>query len=256
MEDKTILSTKNPIIKNIRLLQEKKSARDQQGLFIVEGIRAVSDLKHKKVQTFIATRNINKDAFCKEETQWIEVSENVFSFISDTKTPQGIMAVVYKEQYSLDKLKYKKNSIFLVVENVQDAGNLGTLIRTAYGFGVEAIFLSSSCVDLYNPKVVRATMGVELPIFTNINISDCIHQLKQKDITICVTDLQTDTYLQNCEFNKGVALVVGNEANGVTEQTKELADKKIKIQMQNNLESLNVSIASAICLYQICIGNC
>lgn len=254
MENKIITSAKNPIIKNIRQLQEKKAARDEQGLFIVEGIRSVSDLKHKKIKALVASKHINKNDFYKEGTQWIEVSDEVFCSISDTKTPQGIMAIVYQEHYSIEELNYKENSIFLIVENVQDAGNLGTLIRTAYGFGIEAIFLSNGCVDLYNPKTVRATMGVELPIFTNVNVSDCIQKLRQKDIEICVTDLQTDIYLQNCTFNKSIALVVGNEANGVSKETKQLADKKIKIPMKNNLESLNVSIASAVCLYQICMG--
>ncbi len=147
MEDKVITSVNNNIIKNIITLQNKKSERKKQGLFVVEGLRAVKDLGNvSEICYFVATQNIQKSDITTQPTQWITVTDEIFSSISATQTPQGIMAIVQQRKNSLQSIPIK-NGVYLVVENVQDPGNLGTIIRTAYGFGVNAIFLTKGCVN-------------------------------------------------------------------------------------------------------------
>ncbi|ONI45940.1 hypothetical protein AN641_02900 [Candidatus Epulonipiscioides gigas] len=253
MDDKYITSVSNSIIKNIKELQTKKQTRQKEELFVVEGTRAVNDIKNiADILYFVATENIPKENFTKQ-IQWITVSENVFSYISETKTPQGIMAIVKQKCKSLSELTVKKGGTYLVLENITDPGNLGTIIRTAYGLFVDAIFLTKGCAELYSPKVVRSTMSsiLKIDIIKNYDISDYITFFKKNNIKIYATDLQQSTNLYNTNFDSSVALIIGNEANGVSEYTRENSDEFIKIPIQNGLESLNAAIATSIILYEI-----
>ncbi|OOB78174.1 MAG: hypothetical protein ATN33_05300 [Epulopiscium sp. Nele67-Bin001] len=250
MVDKVIRSTNNTIIKNVQLLQKKKALRKKQGMFVVEGLRAVTDISDD-VCYYIATSNINKLDVTSSATQWITVADDVFASVSETKSPQGILAVVKTERLNLEDIARK--SFYLVLENVQDPGNMGTIIRTAYGFGVEALIVSTGCVDIYSPKVVRATMSAitKLPIVYDVEIAECMEFLRENGTRIYATDLEAAHDINDVRFSKNLALVVGNEANGISEFTRDIADEKVKIVIANNLESLNVAVATGICLYKV-----
>ncbi|MGL6174590.1 MAG: TrmH family RNA methyltransferase [Cellulosilyticaceae bacterium] len=255
MENKFISSNQNEIIKNIRILQKKKSERKKQGLFIVEGLRAVNEIPDEyKVEYIITTDSFDATQVIHlEKYKWIVVTDEIFKLISDTETPQGVMAVVHIKCYSLASLNEKDNPFYLLLENVQDPGNLGTIIRTAYGFGVDAIFVSKGSVDVYSPKAVRATMGAvfHVPIIMDFEATSCIQWLKEKEIPIYATALEESKVIYDNDFSKKTALVIGNEANGVSEEVKEMATTKVRIPMPGGLESLNASIAAAVCMYEV-----
>lgn len=255
MENKFISSSQNGIIKNIQLLQKKKSERKKQGLFIVEGIRAVNEVPSDYEVEYIITIDSFDVSEIKnlDRSKWIIVTDEIFKLISDTESPQGVMAVVKLHKYSLASLNTKSTPFYLLLENVQDPGNLGTIIRTAYGFGVDAIFVSKGSVDVYSPKSIRATMGavLHIPIIVDVDMVECMQWLKEKDIPIYATALEESKVIYDNDFSKCAALIIGNEANGVSEMTKQLATTKVRIPMPGGLESLNASIAAAVCMYEV-----
>ncbi|MHC1748794.1 MAG: TrmH family RNA methyltransferase [Cellulosilyticaceae bacterium] len=255
MKNKFITSMQNPIIKNITLLKHKKSERKKQNLFIIEGIRSVNEIPaHYEVAYYITTDEFDIDQIKHfNEERWIVVTDEIYKAISDTMTPQGVMAIVKIHEYSLMDITNKPNPFYLVLENIQDPGNLGTIIRTAYGFGVDAVFLTKGCCDLYSPKTVRSTMGAvfHVPIIMDVMIEECLTWFKEKEIKIYATALEDSEPIFKKNFTTGGALVIGNEGNGISEVVRELADEKISIPMPGGLESLNASIAASICMYEI-----
>lgn len=255
MKNKFITSMQNPIIKNITLLKNKKSERKKQKLFIIEGIRSVNEIPvHYEVMHYITTDEFDTNQIMNfDEKKWIVVTDEIYKVISDTMTPQGIMAIVKIHDYNLTDITNKENPFYLVLENIQDPGNLGTIIRTAYGFGVDAVFLTKGCCDLYSPKTVRSTMGAvfHVPIIMDVAVEECLTWLKEKEIKVYATDLEKSEPIFKKNFTMGGALVIGNEGNGISEAVKELADEKISIPMPGGLESLNASIAASICMYEI-----
>ena len=179
----------------------------------------------------------------------IYVTEKVFISISDVSTPQGILAVVKrnKEDKSID---YKQD-IIVVLDDIQDPGNLGTILRTVDSVGLNQIIVSKGTADCYNTKVIRSTMGA---IF-RVNIIECedlektLKEIQENDFKVVVTSLQTKKSLYDIEFNKK-AIVIGNEANGVEKKIQNMADEKIKIPMLGKTESLNASVATGVVLYE------
>nr|WP_307992026.1 RNA methyltransferase [uncultured Niameybacter sp.] len=253
---KFISSESNPIIKNIQLLQSKKNERKKQGLFLVEGIRSVNEIPdHYEIDTLVMS-----DAFDEAELKVMGAKQNIvvpselFKKMSDTQTPQGILALVKMKEYTLNKIQVKPNGSYLLLENLQDPGNLGTIIRSAYGFGVEAIFLTKGCVDLYSPKTVRSTMGalLHVPIVVGENLEDYIDWARKHNLTLYTTALDhTACKVSEADFTKGHVLIIGNEGNGVSEEALKVADQKVYIPMPGGLESLNASIATSICMYEV-----
>lgn len=252
-----ITSNQNPLIKELQLLQKKKKERTKQGVFIVEGLRAVQEIPegwrvHKYVvaESFISVahallRNLKIPV--------IFVADPVFEAISDTRTPQGIMAVVSQFDYKLDQVITKENGFFIVADQVQDPGNLGSLIRTAHASGAHGVFLSKGCVDVYNPKTIRATMGsvFHIPVFVELDIEWILGALLKEGTTVYGAALEMSASLYDYDYRKKTAIVIGNEANGIGDQTKSLLSKLIKIPMPGGAESLNASIAAGICMFEV-----
>jgi len=238
-----ITSSENKIIKLVKHLA-KKSEREKSGLFIAEGARLVQDaVQDGHIEFLIATSPC--DFFPGD--QYI-VSEQFFGKLSDTKTPQGIMAVCRIPEWDEEVLKSAR--LVLVCENTSDPGNLGTMLRTAEAAGADAVILAGNTVDLYNPKTVRSTMGsvFRVPVFTGDKYIDV---LKSIGFTLAVTCLDgaTSLYEADAGFER-IALAIGNEAHGITKELMEKADLRIKIPMSGRVESLNAAIAASVCLYE------
>ena len=238
-----ITSSENKIIKLVKHLA-KKSERERNGLFVAEGARIVKDaLNDGHIEFIVATSPC--DDFAGD--QYI-VSEQFFGKLSDTKTPQGIMAVCRMPQWDAEVLKSAR--LVLVCENTSDPGNLGTMLRTAEAAGADAVILAGNNVDLYNPKTVRSTMGsvFRVPVFTG---DEYIDILKSLGFTLAVTCLDgaKSLYDEAASGNK-IALAIGNEAHGITKALMEKADLRIKIPMSGKVESLNAAIAASVCLYE------
>ena len=252
-----ITSKDNEIIKNIRKLKEKKF-RDLNNEYIVEGIKMIKEaISEEAVIKLIVVceENANSGAIDKKllyeiaKYECIYVSKKVFDLISEVKTPQGILAVIEKDN-SEDKIDYKQD-VIVVLDGIQDPGNLGTILRTIDSVGLNQVIVSKETADAYNPKVVRSTMGAifRVNIIESDSLLETLKNIKKHKYKIMATSLETENSIYDVDYNKKV-LVIGNEANGVSQEILDYADEKIKIPMLGKTESLNASVATAVILYE------
>ena len=251
-----ITSLQNPVIKQIKELQSKKAARKKQSLFIVEGIRGVKEIPAKKelISYLVVTEKLVAEI---PEHLHVPkcyiVSEEVFAKVSETQSPQGMLAVVKIPKQTLEGLSLTEGK-YLILENLQDPGNLGTIIRSAHAFNFKAILMTKGCVDAFSPKVVRSTMSslFYLPIIVEEDIKAYMMAFKKENVKVYVTALNdTAKTIQSIDFPENAALVIGNEGNGVTPYCIEKADQTMIIPMPGGAESLNASVAAAICMYEM-----
>ncbi len=247
-------------IKYIIATEKEKSGKLKK----LEKLTAGNSISNQKESIVCENRVAAKATMGNEsdgkKTVVYEVSEQLFKKISSTQTPQGIMAVVEKKKYDMDevldcgrgceKKKIKKN-IFVVCDNVQDPGNIGTIIRTAEAFSCGGVFLSKGCADVYGDKVVRATMGAifNIPVFPECDVAAIIKKFKDRNIKTYALALETDKTLESCKFAENSAVIVGNEANGIRKEILDIADDKIKIEMTGKAQSLNAAAACAIAVW-------
>ena len=255
MNKKSITSMQNPMIKLIKELQKKKAARKKNQLFIVEGIRAVQEIpREAKVEHLIVSDELDEAVYSALPVREVFVlPEDLFCQISDTQTPQGMMAIVKMPNRTLEEMCFLDGP-YLILENLQDPGNLGTIIRTAHAFDFKGIFITKGSVDLYSPKVVRSTMSslFYMPIMMDETIETYIAYLKAKGVTLYTTALtESAKPIQETAFKERMALIIGNEGNGVSSYCLEETDHTVIIPMPGGAESLNASIAAAICMYEI-----
>lgn len=180
----------------------------------------------------------------------IYVTEKVFSGITDVTNPQGILAVIGKNT-DINEIDYNQN-LFLVLDNIQDPGNVGTILRTADSINLKQIIVSKGTADCYNPKVVRSTMGAifRVKVIECEDLKKVVKEMKKRKIKVYATDLQTDKSIYDVDYKKS-AIVIGNEANGVSKELLEIADEKIRIPMIGKTESLNAAVATGIILYEV-----
>ena len=249
-----IQSSKNQLVKKIKLLQQKKY-RDKENMFIVEGIRFLSEIPTQYPIAFYAAsdtfQNKNDISEYKKRAEVFVFSDEIFQMISETEHSQGILAVCQKQE-AKQKLQLQKNGFYLLAEQIQDPGNLGTIIRTADACGVNGIFLSKGCVDLYNSKVLRSTMGsiFHLPIMQNVDLSECIEQMKQNQIAVLAAHLDAKEYPYTVNLKKGCAILIGNEGRGISQQISKKCTQLVKLPMIGQAESLNASVAAGVLLYK------
>lgn len=252
-----ITSKDNEIIKNIRKLKEKKY-RDLSNSYIIEGIKLIKEaiVESKQIkQIIVCEENINNGGIDQKllyeiaKYECIYVTKKIFSLISDVQNPQGIMAVIEK-QNSEDNIDYKED-VIVVLDGIQDPGNLGTILRTIDSVGLKQVIVSKETADAYNPKVVRSTMGAifRVNIIESDNLIETLKNLKKHKYKVMATSLETNNNIYDVDYNKKV-IVIGNEANGVSQEILDFADEKIKIPMLGRTESLNASVATSIILYE------
>lgn len=254
---KEIQSKDNGFIKSIKKYKEKKY-RNIDGKFIVEGIKLIEEAMraHWNIDyIFFDEREaekaeILKDA-CETNTEIIKVSKDIIKILSSTENPQGILAVVEKKSPEI----LIQEGFYILIDKVQDPGNMGTIIRSAHGSGAKGIILTKGTVDIYNDKVLRSTMGsmFHIPIFEESK--DIVDVLKEKDYRFLVSSLQTDKNFYEENLKGNIVICVGNEGNGVSDEIYKLADIKVKIPMPGGAESLNVSVASSIMMFEIVRQN-
>ncbi|MCA6085344.1 TrmH family RNA methyltransferase [Candidatus Endomicrobiellum agilis] len=244
-----IKSIQNQIFKDALSLQNKK-LRDKNGVFFVEGKKQVDEIPKNRVirQVFISEKYKNDVRGFKNV---ITLSNRLFKKLSATQSPQGIMAIVEKKHYSIEEVT-KNSGLFIILENIQDPGNLGTIIRSADAFGVKAVFVSEGSADIYSDKTVRAATGsiFHLPIIDNIDIENTLNLMKKEKISVFAASLKGKKYLNDIKFPNKSAFIIGNEANGLKSSTETLADILVKIYMLGNAESLNAAVAASLIMYE------
>ncbi|HHV13547.1 MAG TPA: RNA methyltransferase [Clostridiales bacterium] len=254
----TISSLSNAQIKNLTLLQKKAKAREEQGVFVVEGWKMFEEAlelglmkKAYVAETFYRELIAEKPDYFQSFDYEI-LTDSVFKEVADTKTPQGIMGLVKKREHSLESIMKAPGACLLLLEDIRDPGNLGTMLRTAEGAGVTGIICNSSTVDLYNPKVIRSTMGsiYRMPFYQSEDFLGTVNEIKKQGITIFAAHLSGEFYDTEGSFVKPCAFLIGNEANGLSEEVSREADRLIKIPMAGKVESLNAAVAAAILMYE------
>lgn len=252
-----ITSTSNQQIKNLLQLQKKGKVRKDQDVFVVEGVKMYQEAPAERIVMTYVSRTFyekpeNKRLLNEERVEVVE--DRVFAAASDTKTPQGILSIVKQSHYTLKEiLTLSSAPHLLILENLQDPGNLGTIMRTAEGAGVNGIIMTSNTVDIYNPKTIRSTMGslYRMPFFYTDNIEETLKELKEKNMKTYAAHLKGSRNYYEEDYSGGTAFLIGNEGNGLSEALSAQADCYIKIPMSGKVESLNAAIAASVLMYEV-----
>lgn len=259
-----ITSTQNKLIKQIKSLHGKKY-RDGLGQYIIEGYKLIEEaLEYQKnFHLLLISESSLKSAegnalLRKGEEAGIAVyaaEDRVFAETSELETPQGVLAVLKKQEQGLENLFSSESFRIVLLDEVRDPGNLGTIIRTADACGIDAVILSKGCVDLYNSKTLRATMGsmFHIPVITEVEIVELIEHLKAIDTAVLGADPHSQHSCIDVESHRRTAIVIGNEAKGLRAEVKAAATKNITIPMPGRAESLNAGIAAAILMYEFAV---
>lgn len=260
MRNLEILSPQNPRVKEWALLLEKKH-RDKQHKFMIEGIHLVQEALRSEADIECVCYEIDRGipaelsaaAAARLDVSWIAVSAAVIAKCSDTKTPQPVFAILRKanEQVQIDTLLNKPNSFVVVLDGVQDPGNVGTIIRSSDAVGADGIIVGPGSADIYSPKVIRSTMGsiFHLPV-VHQRLPEILQQAKQRGIRLAGTSLQAAASCYEYDFTGPVWLLFGSEGGGLSEEVRALMDDGLIIPMRGQAESLNVAMAASVLLYE------
>lgn len=251
-----ITSNSNAQVKRLLQLQKKSKARNEEQIFLVEGLRMFSEVPAERVQKVYISESLynkKKQELNLEKISVEILSDSVFQYVSDTKTPQGILCIVEQKKYDIEDLLNIENPHFMVLDNLQDPGNLGTIVRTAEGAGVDAVFLSKESVDIYNPKTIRSTMGsiYRMPVVYVEDLLELLNAFKRRGIKSYAAHLDGKNSYDKENYQSGTAILIGNEGNGLRDEVAGSADVWVQIPMQGKVESLNAAIAASILMFEV-----
>lgn len=254
-----ITGKNNDLIKNVKKLLSSSKQRREQSLFVLEGARLVFDVLNSfyKVKYFLVTE-FAYEKYMEQSDEMVNVSEEAYIIsselaekLSDTKSTQGIFAVCCMNRDN--DFKLSDNSKMIALDNVQDPGNLGTIIRTAEALGIDSVIVGGGC-DIYNPKVLRASMGsiLRMNIVQTEDLISKLNALKANNISIYGTSPSISAKpITEIDFSSGSVCVIGNEANGISDEVKALCNSLVTIKMLGRAESLNASVAAAITMWEM-----
>lgn len=258
--DGMITSTSNPRVRQIVLWQEKAKKRREDNVFLAEGIKMLREAPKDWIKEVYLTEEVlqrlrkeDGEVLAKiENTGYELLSDEVMKKVSDTQTPQGALVVLNRPSYTLEDIVGNGEGTFVVLENLQDPGNLGTIIRTGEGAGIRGVIMSQDTVDIYNPKTIRATMGsvYRVPFIYVETLSNSICYLKEKGVRTYAAHLKGKKQYYEFSYTGGTAFLIGNEGNGLKKETADLTDEYLRIPMEGQVESLNAAIAATILMYE------
>ena len=249
-----ISSLQNQKVKQLVLLQQKSSERRKSGLFVVEGLREVQHCMSQgyEIESLFFCRSLLTGSIDTLQTsQLFDVTEAVYEKIAYRGTTEGVLAVMRMRQLRLEDLKLTENPLIVILESVEKPGNLGAVLRSADAAGADAVIVCDPLTDLYNPNLIRASIGALFTVPTvSVSSKECIAFLKSHHIRILTAQLQDSELYYETDMRCGTAIVMGTEATGLTNQWREAADAHIRIPMLGRLDSLNVSVSAAILLFE------
>lgn len=255
-----IESSANGQYKKIQKLMKQARVRRQEQAFVVEGRKMVKEALARRIvsRLYCVQQEV---PLCEEmlrmsgneEIPLEVICDPLFCKLSDTVTPQGILGIVTMPVYSREELCDSPEASLLFLENIQDPGNLGTMLRTAEGAGMSGVVLSGDCVDLFNPKVVRSTMGAlfRIPYYICRDMAAEMQLLQKKGFHFYAAHLQGKRTFTEESYEGRVGILIGNEANGLSDRVARQADTRIKIPMEGELESLNAAVSAALLMYEV-----
>ncbi len=255
-----IESSANGQYKKIQKWMRQSKARRQDGIFVVEGWKMVKEALERELVLQLYS-SAKEQEHCKQELSTIAngdvpvemIRDSLFRQLSDTVTPQGILGIVKMPVYDREEIIRQPDAALLCLENIQDPGNLGTMFRTAEGAGISGVVLSAGCVDLFNPKVVRSTMGAlfRVPFYRCEDMVQEMRYLQQRGFSFYAAHLQGGNNYTKEGYEGRVGILIGNEAAGLSDDVSRQADCKVKIPMEGELESLNAAVSAALLMYEV-----
>ncbi|MBR3811516.1 MAG: RNA methyltransferase [Agathobacter sp.] len=259
-----ITSTSNQQMKQISLLLKKSKERKNTKSFVVEGPRMVAEAPAGSLKAVYVSESFENDvenkvllselkSKCAQANALYEtVADSVFKSVSDTQTPQGVLAVVAMPEYSLEDVLAKEKTHLLILESIQDPGNLGTMVRTGEGAGVTGIIMNKTTVDLFNPKTIRSTMGsiYRVPFLVTEDLPALMKTLQEKGVSLYAAHLKGEHSYDEEDYTKACGFLIGNVGNGLSDEIADLADIYIKIPMEGQVESLNAAISATLLMYE------
>lgn len=259
-----ITSLSNRTVKEIAALSQKGKERNKKDVFIAEGIKMFLEAPAERICGVYVSQSAEQEILrlCGEKLKTLSyelVSDEVFAKMSDTMTPQGILCLVRQFHYDVRELleekwngQIKKQMLFILLEDIQDPGNLGTIFRTAEAAGADGVIMSRRTVDIYNPKTIRSTMGsvYRVPFLCVEDVSSIIKVLQERGVCVYAAHLGGKDYYEELDYRKSTAFLIGNEGRGLREETAASADVLVKIPMEGSVESLNAAVASSVLLYE------
>ena len=254
-----ITSTANEKIKHVTELVRNAKARRKEGLFVVEGTRIAAEIPKEALVECFVSEDFSSSGTTGEifpyDVDVTPVSSAVFRKMSDTQNPQGIICVCRKSAFSEEDLPKDPGCALklLILEGIQDPGNLGTMVRTAEGAGFDAVIADNSTVDVYNPKVTRSTMGsvFRVPVIYTSDLPGVIDRLQKSAVTVFAAHLKGSIDYRDVKYGNRIAFMIGNEGAGLTDEICKMADTLVRIPMHGKLESLNAAVAAAILMFHV-----
>ena len=250
-----ITSAQNTQVKNIIKLNQKAKARREQKLFVAEGRKMFLEAPENLIDRIYVAESMLEDEEVMQKVHrfsWEAVENSVFRQMCDTQTPQGILTVLRQPSYQMEDLLKEKNPLIMVLENIQDPGNLGTILRAGEGAGVTGIVMDANTADIYNPKVIRSTMGAvfRMPFFYVKDLPAAVKSLSSQGIRTYAAHLNGKNVYDEEDYTEGCAFLIGNEGNGLRDEVSECADCLIRIPMCGKAESLNAAVAAAVLMFE------
>ena len=253
----------NQLEKNIIRWQRKPSERKKDGVFIVEGIKMALEVPVERLEAVVVSDSFIKEnrfriagleKACKKEKgiRFECIPDSDYKRLSDTKTPQGILAVLKAYDYTPEEILREENGFYVFLENLQDPGNLGTIIRSAEAAGCSGVILNENSVDPYNPKVIRATMGsfFRVKFAVTPDLRSLIREFREDGGTVYAAHLQGSVPYDQADYRKKCAVMIGNESKGLSDALTEAADLRVHIPMKGKVESLNAAMAATILMFE------
>ena len=245
-----ITSTSNKKVKDVILLTRKAPLRKEKGLFVVEGIKMFREVPDDDLEEVYASESFYNTcpADIKVRLRSVRheiVTDAVYQYMSDTKTPQGIMAIVRMKRYT-----ELSGTAFLILDRIQDPGNMGTIMRTAEAAGIDGVLMNNETVDIYNPKVVRSTMGsiFRVPFMYTGDLQGDIRKL---GAVVYAAHLKGERSYDEEDYSGPTAFIIGNESAGISDEIAACADKLIRIPMKGKVESLNAGVAASVLMFEL-----
>ena len=259
-----IASTANPRIKQLVQWQTKAKERKRDKVFVAEGIKMLEEAPTDWIRDIYLTEELagklQNSTEQKDKMLWQKiklmgfetVTKEVMKKAADTQTPQGALTVLRQPKHDLNELLSAETGMYVVLEDLQDPGNLGTIMRTGEGAGVTGVIMSKETVDIFNPKTIRSTMGsvYRVPFIYVETLSEVLAKMHEKGIFTYAAHLKGEAYYDSFSFEKPTAFLIGNEGNGLKKETADLADFYLKIPMEGKVESLNAAIAASLLMYE------
>lgn len=248
-----ITSTSNSQVKQAAALAKKARERRQTGLFLVEGRKMYEEAPRDWLEkVYVTERYMEEYGKPEAGVAWETVTDEVMKAMADTQTPQGVLALVRQPKWRLEDVWKGENPHIIMLETLQDPGNLGTILRAGEGAGITGLIMNRETADIFNPKVIRSTMGsvYRVPFVYTDSLSEAAGEAKRRGIRLYAAHLKGERSYDREDYHQGCGFLIGNEARGLTDETAVLADCYVKIPMLGQVESLNAAVAASVLMFE------